>query len=67
VSCKDTLNLMTTNVGKLRTYIILKMIVFWVVAPHSLVEVYQCLIGVCCLHQQGYYLNKYIFLHMSLL
>jgi hypothetical protein len=28
----------------------LKMTVFWVVAPHSLVEVYRRLRGVCCLH-----------------
>jgi hypothetical protein len=31
----------------------MKMIVFWVVAPCSLVEVYQRSRGVCCLHHQG--------------
>jgi hypothetical protein len=30
-----------------------KMAVFWVVAPCSLVEVYQRFIGPCCLHHQG--------------
>jgi hypothetical protein len=30
-----------------------KMAVFWVVAPCSLVEVYQCFRGPCCLHHQG--------------
>jgi hypothetical protein len=28
-----------------------KMAVFWVVAPCSLVEVYQCFGGPCCLHR----------------
>jgi hypothetical protein len=31
----------------------MKMAVFWVVAPCSLVEVYQCFRGPCCLHHQG--------------
>jgi hypothetical protein len=31
----------------------LKMAVFWVVAPCSLVEVYQRFRGTCCLHHQG--------------
>jgi hypothetical protein len=31
----------------------MKMAVFWVVALCSLVEVYQCFRGVCCLHYQG--------------
>jgi hypothetical protein len=31
----------------------MKMIVFWVVAPCSLVEVYQLFRGACCLHHQG--------------
>jgi hypothetical protein len=36
----------------------MKMAVFWVVAPCSLVEVYQRFRGVCCLHHQGdEYLN----------
>jgi hypothetical protein len=30
-----------------------KMAVFWVVAPCSLVEVYQRFRGPCCLHDQG--------------
>jgi hypothetical protein len=30
-----------------------KMAVFWVVAPYSLVEVYQRFRGPCCLHHQG--------------
>jgi hypothetical protein len=30
-----------------------KMAVFWVVAPSSLVEVYQRFRGPCCLHHQG--------------
>jgi hypothetical protein len=29
------------------------MAVFWVVAPCSLVEVYQRFGGTCCLHHQG--------------
>jgi hypothetical protein len=28
----------------------MKMAVFWVVAPCSLVEVYRCFRGACCLH-----------------
>jgi hypothetical protein len=31
----------------------LKMAVFWVVAPCSLVEVYQRFRGTCCLHHEG--------------
>jgi hypothetical protein len=31
----------------------LKMAVFWVVAPYSLLEVYQCFTGACCLHHQA--------------
>jgi hypothetical protein len=31
----------------------MKMAVFWVVAPCSLVEVYQRFGGPCCLHHQG--------------
>jgi hypothetical protein len=31
----------------------MKMAVFWVVAPYSLVEVYQRFRGACCLHHQG--------------
>jgi hypothetical protein len=32
---------------------IVKMAVFWVVAPCSLVEVYQRFRSICCLHHQG--------------
>jgi hypothetical protein len=31
----------------------MKMAVFWVVAPCSLVEVYQCFGGPCCLHHHS--------------
>jgi hypothetical protein len=31
----------------------MKMAVFWVVAPCSLVELYQRFRGPCCLHHQG--------------
>jgi hypothetical protein len=31
----------------------MKMAVFWVVAPCSLVEVYQAFRGPCCLQHQG--------------
>jgi hypothetical protein len=31
----------------------MKMAVFWVVAPCSLVEIYQHFRGPCCLHHQG--------------
>jgi hypothetical protein len=31
----------------------MKMAVFWVVAPFSLVELYQRFRGPCCLHHQG--------------
>jgi hypothetical protein len=35
------------------TAVSMKMAVFWVVAPWSLVEVYQRFRGPCCLHHQG--------------
>jgi hypothetical protein len=35
------------------TAVSVKMAVFWVVAPCSLVEVYQRFRGPCCLHHQG--------------
>jgi hypothetical protein len=35
------------------TAVSMKIAVFWVVAPCSLVEVYQRFRGPCCLHQQG--------------
>jgi hypothetical protein len=31
----------------------MKIAVFWVVAPCSLVEIYQRFRGPCCLHHQG--------------
>jgi hypothetical protein len=33
--------------------VFLKMAVFWVLAPCSLVEVYRRFRGACCLHHQG--------------
>jgi hypothetical protein len=36
-----------------KAYDILKMAVFWVVAPYSVVEVYQHFRGTCCLNHQG--------------
>jgi hypothetical protein len=35
------------------TVVSTKMAVFWVVAPCSPVEVYQCFRGPCCLHRHG--------------
>jgi hypothetical protein len=35
------------------TAVSMKMAVFWVVAPCSLVEFYQLFRGPCCLHHQG--------------
>jgi hypothetical protein len=35
------------------TAVSMKMAVFWVVAPCSLVEAYQRFRGPCCLHHQG--------------
>jgi hypothetical protein len=35
------------------TAVSMKMAVFWVVAPYSLVEFYQRFRGPCCLHHQG--------------
>jgi hypothetical protein len=40
----------------------MKMAVFWVVMPCSLVEVYRRFRGTCCLHRQG---NKIIALMME--
>jgi hypothetical protein len=45
------LNIMSQQKGEQRG--LLKMAVFWVVAPCSLVEVYQRFRGTCCLHHQG--------------
>jgi hypothetical protein len=36
------------------------MAVFWVVAPCSLVEVYQRFRGPCCLHHQGDEIKSYL-------
>jgi hypothetical protein len=50
----------------------MKMAVFWVVAPCSLVEVYQRFRGPCCLHHQGdaIYIENNLgtirFLHMDI-
>jgi hypothetical protein len=35
------------------TAVSMKMAIFWVVAPCSLVEVYKLFRGPCCLHHQG--------------
>jgi hypothetical protein len=45
------------------------MAVFWVVAPCSLVEVYQRFRGLCCLHHQGdgYFCTFMIFLLIQIL
>jgi hypothetical protein len=32
---------------------VMKMAVFWVVAPYSLVEVYRRFRGACCIHHEG--------------
>jgi hypothetical protein len=37
----------------IQSQILMKIAVFWVVAPCSLVEVYQRFRGPCCLHHQG--------------
>jgi hypothetical protein len=53
-----------TNMSTLRNFYVfvrfkvltvanMKMVVFWVVAPCSLVEVYRCFRSACCLHHQG--------------
>jgi hypothetical protein len=39
------------------TVVSMKMAVFWVIVPCSLVEVYQCFRGPCCLHYQSHLLN----------
>jgi hypothetical protein len=48
VSCSRCEHVITT---KIKYY--LEMAVFWVVAPCSLVEIYQRFRGPCCLHHQG--------------
>jgi hypothetical protein len=35
------------------SFLLSKMADFWVVAPHSLVEVYRRFRGACCRHHQG--------------
>jgi hypothetical protein len=39
--------------SKLKNVSLLKLAVFWVVAPCSLVEFYWGFRGTCCLHHQG--------------
>jgi hypothetical protein len=39
--------------GKNNTFCNLKLTLFWVVAPCSLVEVYRRFKDACCLHYQG--------------
>jgi hypothetical protein len=54
VSLKSGNNTIFTTVGfEVLTAVRTKMAVFWVVAPCSLVEVYQRFRGPCCLHHQG--------------
>jgi hypothetical protein len=43
----------SSSSARIRLFIDLKIAVFWVVAPCSLVEVYQRFRGPCCLHHQG--------------
>jgi hypothetical protein len=52
---KKTMNLHTHSKysSVITTQLSLKIAVFWVVAPCSLVEVYQRFRGPCCLHHQG--------------
>jgi hypothetical protein len=38
----------------------MKMAVFWVVAPCSLVEVYRRFKGACCLHHKGDVGSKHV-------
>jgi hypothetical protein len=42
----------STKTLVIQFYKSLKMSVFWAVALCSLVEVYQCFRGACCLHHQ---------------
>jgi hypothetical protein len=49
-SCRDKFILVGFEV---LTAVSTKMVVFWVVAPCSLVEIYQRFRCPCCLHHQG--------------
>jgi hypothetical protein len=53
----DVLTILRTVEHQVRfqvlTAVSMKMNVFWVVAPCSLVEVYRRFRGACCLHHQG--------------
>jgi hypothetical protein len=50
----DHIRLLVIRVGfKVLTAADMKMAVFWVVAPCSLVDVYRRFRGSCCLHPQG--------------
>jgi hypothetical protein len=55
VACYEMLH--TSTYSFRRTKQRFKMAVFWVVAPCSLVELYQRFRGPCCLHHQGDLLN----------
>jgi hypothetical protein len=46
------------------TAVSMKIAVFWVVAPCSLVEIYQRFRGPCCLHHQGDFLPSFL-AHLS--
>jgi hypothetical protein len=43
----------TATICTKQNFLLQKMAVFWVVAPCSLVDVYQRFRGPCCLHHQG--------------
>jgi hypothetical protein len=47
------LNRKAIVIGICVTSVLMKMDVFWVVAPCSLVEVYRSFRGPCCRHHQG--------------
>jgi hypothetical protein len=54
LSARELLSYLQEDVGfELLTAMSMKMAVFWVVAPCSLVEFYQRFRGPCCLHHQG--------------
>jgi hypothetical protein len=54
LALKFNIELHVLRVGfEVLTAVRTKMAVFWVVAPCSLVEVYQLFRGPCCLHYQG--------------
>jgi hypothetical protein len=54
VDCAGLLFVNVTGVGfEVLTAVSTNKAVFWVVAPCSLVEVYQRFRGPCCLHHQG--------------